>query len=485
MINEKRMQVGNVTLREYQEKAVEKFHRMRACLIAFDKRGGKTMTALALAQKLIDYGEVGPVLIVSDKTSQWERDFRKIGLDRSRLHLVDTPRRVRFTKAVQNINPYGCDFYQIHWAGLNPMKEELSKVKWVCVITDELHAAKNRKSLRTLALKKISRRTPFKIGLTADPSDNAPQDVWSLLNWLYPKLFSSFWRFIDEHVVCEEHWGRRGKYKVFLGPKNVEKFQEMLSEFYISLTLEEIDPGQRPIEYSVRYVEMGPAQRKAYEDLVEIQIAQLADSLLIAELPMIVNMRLQQIAQSMIISEDYPVMRTRTRKENGKIVKYKEEDTATKVTQVEPSPKLDELMEVLQNDYTPCIVFTESRDMVKLGSDRMRRLGIPHVSVVGGDNVEEAEKRFQDGEVRVIIGTTSMIAESIELDRADQYIFLDSPWSPRVRSQAEGRGKAVGKRRKIRCIDIKTRGTVDEERLDKVRTKEEWIDILLGRTNGR
>ena len=478
------MQVGDITLRDYQVKAVERFRELTGCLVAFDTRVGKTMTSLALGQQLYDTGDVGPTLIVTDAVSPWTRDFDKIGLDSNRLFLVDRPRRAAFTKAIEQMPRANCNFYQIHWAGLAPMAKELASVKWLNIISDEAHKGKNRQAQRTKALKKL--RTTYKAGLTADPGDNAPDDIWSLLNWLYPKRYSSYWRFVEEYMEIEEHYGRSGKYRVCTGVKNVEKFQAEIAQFYISLTLEEVDPGQIPNKYEERLVDMSAAQRRVYEEMVELQVANLGDDLLIAEFPMIAAMRLQQFAQAMGRMETHKEWRTRQKYDPAKKKKVpvKELVDVYTVRQIEPSTKLDDLIQCLhepKNYGVPTIIFTQFRDMVSLACERMDKAGLSYVKVVGSDNVEEAEKRFQDGEVDIIIGTTPKISESIELDRADLEIFLDVPPNPRVRSQAEGRPKAVGKRRQIRVIDIKTRNSIDQGKLDKTLTKGQWIDELLGR----
>lgn len=480
------MQIGNITLRDYQVKAVERFRELTGCLIAFDKRGGKTMTSLSLAQQLYDTGDVGPTLIVTDRVSPWTRDFDKIGLESKRLFLVDRPRRTTFTNAIEKMPRGNCNFYQIHWAGLGPMAKELSSVRWLNIIADEAHRGKNRKAQRTKALKRL--RTAYKAGLTADPGDNMPDDIWSLLNWLYPKKYSSYWRFVEEYMEIEEHYGRSGKYRVCTGVKNVEKFQEEIAQFYISLTLEEIDPGQIPNKYEERLVDMSPEQRRAYEDMVELQVARLGDDLLIADFPMIAAMRLQQFAQAMGRMETHKEWKTKQKYDSAKKKKVpvKELVDVVSVHQIEPSTKLDDLIECLhspENYGVPTIIFTQFRDMVDLACQRMNKAGLSYVKVVGGDDVEAAEKEFQEGRADIIIGTTSMISESIELDRADIEIFLDVPPNPRVRSQAEGRGKAVGKRRQIRVIDIKTRDSVDRAKLDRTLTKGQWIDELLGRNN--
>lgn len=479
------MQIGNVTLRPYQARDVERFLQTDGCLVAYDKRGGKSITALAIAHKLVERGASGPILIVSDKTSPWIRDINKIGYPDETLHLVDRPKRLQFQSEVANWEP--AHFYQIHWAGLAPEVGLLQSIRWTAIIADEAHAAKNRNAQRTRALKRL--RTKFKIGLTADPDDNVPQDIWSLLNWIRPKEYRSFWRWVRKYVEVEEVPGKHGTYMVFGEPINVEEFQAEIREFFVSMTLQEIDPGQVPDIYEERIVQMTPEQAEAYQNMLDWQMMQLDDELVMAEYPMIAGMRLQQLAQAYGVAETRQVWRwVRERDPNsGKIAKVKKLVDTTTIHQVEPSSKLDALMEALldeENPPGPTIVFSQFPGMVKLACKRFSDAGLNYVSVLVNDEINEAERRFQSGEVDIIIGSTHHLSESIELYRADTEMFLDCPWNPRIRGQAIGRAKAVGKRTPVRIIDFRTDGTVDLGRLDTARTKQEWKDVFLGRNYG-
>jgi SNF2 family DNA or RNA helicase len=475
------MHVGNVELRPYQARDVERFLQTSGCLVAYDKRGGKSITALALAYNLMDRGVTGPILIISDKTSPWIRDLRKIGTDLRNLHLVDRPKCGKWRDLVRN--PCDGNVYQIHWAGLARNLDVLQPINWAVIIADEAHAAKNRNSQRTKALKRL--RTRFKIGLTADPDDNVPQDIWSLLNWIRPKQYTSYWKWIRKHIEVEELEGRNGAYFSYGAPINVDEFRREISEFFVSMTLEEIDPGQIPVKFEERAVTMTPEQEKSYREMVDWQMMMMGDDLIITEYPMVAAMRLQQLAQAYGIAEVRQVWRTyRELDENtGKMVKVRKKVDTTTIHQVEPSPKLDALMQIISDipKYGPTIIFSQYPGMVKLAMKRMDDAGIKYSYVLNNEEVNESERRFQEGEVDIIIGTTGHISESIELDRADTEVFIDCPWNPRVRGQAIGRGKAVGKRRPLTVIDIRTRSTVDYARLDRVRTKQEWKDEFLGR----
>lgn len=505
------MDIGNVTLRPYQAEHVEKFLTQKACLISYGKRGGKSIAALAITHKVMERGEAGPVLIISDKTSPWTRDHRKIGYPPEVLHLIydneESPHRqaqakTRFREALAHCQPG--HFYQIHRAAVTSEFGLLANIPWLAVIGDELHGFKNRNAQRTKALKKIPTR--YKIGLTADPNDCNPQDIWSLLNWLQPKQYTSFWRWVQKYVEVSEEYGQHGKYFKLGAPINVEEFRAEIEPFFVKMSLEEIDPGQVPHIYEERIVGMTSEQQEAYDQMVEWQMMQLGDDMVIADYTMIANMRMQQLAQAMGRPEFRKVWRTvevwnsetRSREKRRQLC-----DTVT-IRQIEPSPKLDDLMYVLQctnprpefdpdnipdnaadllRDTAPgpTVIFSQFPGMVDLACKRMDRLGIKYIRAHNDAQSIAAEEKFQSGAVDILIGSTGVISESLELDRAQTLMFVDCPWNPRVRGQAIGRGQAVGKRTPLRIIDFRTRGTVDFARLDRVRTRQQWKDMLLGR----
>lgn len=489
--------IGNVTLRPYQAEHVEKFLHVKACLIAYRQRGGKSIASLGIVHRIMERGETGPVLIISDKTSPWMRDHCKIGYDPATLHLIFGGEKPSYSKgkAVMSTaqrrardrfrsllsDPQPGHIYQIHRAAIVHEFGLLANVPWLAIIGDELHGFKNRNAQRTKALKKIP--TSYKIGLTADPDDCNPQDIWSLLNWLYPRTYSSFWRWVKKYVEVSEEYGQHGKYFSFGAPINVEEFRAEIAPFFVRMDLEEIDPGQLPHVYEERIVGMTHEQRVAYDQMAAWQMMQLGDAVVMAEWSVVAYMRMQQLAQASGRAETRQVWRWMNEDDpdtGGKRKVRKLCDT-TKIWQTEPSPKLDALMVELEQPR-PCIVFSQFAGMIELACSRMDAVGIKYVRAHSDAQAIEAEKRFQAGEADILIGTTGVIAESLELDRAEVIHFLDQPWNPRVRGQAIGRGQAVGKRTPLTIIDYRTKDTVDFARLKRVRTRQQWKDMLLGRS---
>jgi SNF2 family DNA or RNA helicase len=255
------------------------------------------------------------------------------------------------------------------------------------------------------------------------------------------------------------------------------------------MPLEEIDPGQLPHIYEEHHVDMTTGQQQAYDQMLEWQIMSLGDGdddIVVGEWGMVAAMRLQQLAQAMGRIERREVHRwvIEDDPDTGQRIRVNKTITTVRVGQIEPSPKLDDMISTLldtERQCGPTIIFTQFADMVGLACRRMDRAGLKYVSVQQNSEINRAEIAFQTGEVDIIIGTVGLISESIDLARATTEIFIDCPWNPRVRGQAEDRAREYGKRTAVRIIDIRTRDSVDFARLDRVRTKQEWKDALLGR----
>lgn len=503
------MQLGNVVLRPSQIVAVEKLRNLSAVLVGDDTGGGKTITCLALVQQLWDVGEVGPVLIVTKSFDVWTKHLAMMEVDSDRIFVIDEKKRQGFIDSLDRVSRFGNlaapYFYIMHWEGLplDDMTPALKKIKWLCIIADEAHKAKNRKSQRTKALKSL--RTSFKIAATATPGDNVSADVWSLLNWLYPKKYTSFWKWVRYFIECEDNW--RG-YTVFGGPvkEHIQEFLDDISPFYIARTLDEIDDSVPKMVYSSTEVDMSPEQAQAYTDIVKEQMAWLGDDLLVAGTQLEASQRMHQLANSFGHLE----VGTRWKIIDGERVKV----ATYHVRLEEPSTKLNRLMEILDgygfmpNDVNsipfeflraspnsliayiptdePIVIFTTYRDMVEMACRRMDDLDISYVACTGKSELsaDEAAAIFQRGDVRVFIGTAQTIGESITLTRAHICIYIDVHWSPRVKKQCDGRIRRIGQTRIPWAIDIKTRDSVDFVKLDKVRAKAAWLDAMFGRDNG-
>src|SRR5690606_28906946 len=149
------------------------------------------------------------------------------------------------------------------------MKQPLfEKTDWLCVIADEVHRAKNRKTKTTQGLWKT--RGEIMLGASGTPLMNDPSELWSILAWLWPDDYNklgakvgarSYWTFYDEYVdYTEGHFG-----KIINGVKNPDALRLELRNRLIRRTKGQVldlpDKIRIPVELT-----LNPKQEKLYKE---------------------------------------------------------------------------------------------------------------------------------------------------------------------------------------------------------------------------
>lgn len=112
-----------------------------------------------------------------------------------------------------------------------------------CMIIDEAHRMRNFKGIRSKnspisvkAIIKKSYEAKYKIAITGTPAPNKPENIYPILHFLYPTIFTSYWYFIDYYFETEEKYISRDQtIQEVAGfkPHKQEELQDFLD--YISL----------------------------------------------------------------------------------------------------------------------------------------------------------------------------------------------------------------------------------------------------------
>jgi SNF2 family DNA or RNA helicase len=475
-----------VKLYPFQKALVDRFEIVPAVLIGDDMGTGKTFEALALdlrrrTTQLTGYKQTDcKTLIVAPLSvlGSWEKHIGAIW-NGARVAVLNPKNRDDLIRKLRQ--PY--HYYVIHWEALRLMPE-LQDVHWWHVIADEVHRGKNRKAQQTLNLKKL--KTSYKTGLSGTPADNAPQDLWSILHWLYPKIWSSYHRFTNYFVKIQKHtmgtctaagctdYHKSGFQKI-VGVANVGELHQAMAPYYLRRTKEEVIKDLPDKYYTTIEVDLAPRQRKIYDQMKESMLAwvgqhehePVAAPVVIAQLT-----RLKQFA--LAYAEVEPVR---------KMVDG-EWRTFDKIKLMDPSSKLDVVMEkVLDNPEQQFVVFSESKQIINLLNLRLTAAKVSHVLLTGDTPQSEREAnidKFQAGKARVFAGTIHAGGEGITLTAASTVIFLDRTWNPSRNKQAEDRCHRIGQKSAVHVIDIVARDTVDGGRLQQLDLKWGWLKELLG-----
>jgi SNF2 family DNA or RNA helicase len=493
----------SVTLFSFQQEAVDKLTRPKITsrLIGDEMGLGKTFESLAIDVKhrkdIYDKSGIPTTalktLIIARGSAfdHWEETIYKFA-PRAKVVVINPKNRPAFIRALKDPHVH---FYIIHWDGVR-LIEELKRVAWFHIIADEVHKIKNRNAKTTKALKQI-RNVKYKTGISGTPADDKPEDLWSVLNWLWPnyKGYTSYHRFVNHYCLydTETNWGTGAQYKKFVGVKNVASLHKEMEPWFVRRKKADVMEDLPDKYYNTVWVDLLPQQRKAYDEMKkemiawvemkkETESAPLAAPAVIAQLT-----RLQQFAMGYM--ESYIEKHRRRNKDKTDWIRDKVtgepiwfEELKWRI--VDPSSKIDALMDIVDeapNDQL--IVFSQFQDAVHMVGERLKQRNISFVPFTGDINQADRGKYvtdFQKGNIQVFASTIATGGESITLTAASHVIFLDRSWKPVANKQAEDRAHRVGQKNAVQITDIMARNTVDMGRRQRIEQKWEYIQKMLG-----
>lgn len=451
-----------IELYEFQAEDAKKLVDRNGRLIASEMGTGKTPLASAMDEMNAGSNDSSLVVAPMQTLEQWQDWLNEAGTDVVILDPKDRSGSFAKFKRLKG------GAFLAHWEALRLMPE-LREIKWYHVIADEVHRAQNRKAQQTLALKRI--KTGFKTGLSGTPVTGATDKFWSVLNWLYPLEWSSYWKYFEEYVDYELVYPQG--YRKVKGPKNEVQLQGIIEPYYVRHLKKEqccvhhpdgVMPYLPDKYYTKVNVDLTPQQRKAYVDMKKDMLAWVGaheDSPLVASVVVAQMMRLQQFANA------YATV------------------TSDGVILTEPSSKADAVMQILEdNPDEAIVVFGQFNRFIHLLETRLQKAKIEYVVYTGETRKtrEADKKRFINGDARVFLG--NIAAGGVGLDGlqavSSTVVFTDRLWSPALNNQAEDRLWREGQLNAVQVIDIMARDTVDLGRHQRLELKWSWIKQLLG-----
>jgi SNF2 family DNA or RNA helicase len=443
----------------FQAEAVIKLTPIGSALIGDDMGLGKTHEAIALdlarraqfPQLKLKTLIVCPLAMVSSWTKawfQWSPDLRILPINnKDRSYFLDA------------LYDDFHDVYICHWPVLR-LLPELKDVKWFHIIADEAHAIQNRKSKQSEHLKAIP--TGYKTALTGTPAFDKPDDLWSILNWLYPRVWSSYWAYFNNHIMFSNLNG----YRTILGVNNPEKLQADMSHFYVRRRKEEVLKDLPEKYYTEVRVDLHDKQRRAYNSMKNDMLAWIGQQ---EHLPVVAPVVIAQL----------------TRLQQFACAFAEWDEDKQKMFLSEPSSKLDAVMEIIESTNQQVVVFSQFAQVIKLLAARLEKKGITCGKFIGATPAYERSKiisDFQDGKIQVFAGTIAAGGVGITLTAASTVIFTDRSWSNALNLQAEDRLHRIGQKSAVQVIDIIADGTIDAKRIKVIQQKWSWIKRLIGDT---
>lgn len=415
--------------------------------LGWDRGLGKTLASCAI----IDDLGCQSVLVVAPNTAKrsvWEPELSRF-LPWMEIVVLRNSKtqREKDLGYVQQLRKAALPFVLVvHYESLDiiggPKKTGWNRLgTWDLVIADEAHRIANPKTKMARALKKIP--TKGKLALSGSIIQNAVDELFSPLQWLHPGRYKSKWRDFSDRFL---DYVDSGYSRVCVGVKieMLDQLRDELGRFMcVRYKSDELDLPPRTEQTLL--VDLSPAQRKVYDELVENYFSVLPDgSTIKASDGLALLLRLRQVATGL----DFV---------GGETLDSTKQDLAMDL--------------ITDNPNEAFVIMSWFRQPAAAMEQRLLAAGIECFRVDGEVNQNlraEYIQRFQAGEGRVFIGTISTLSESVNLMRASNMVFLDRSWNPADNLQAADRIFRIGQMNPVTISYLVARDTVDELRVTPV-----------------
>ena len=495
-----------VGLKDYQRAAVEVIAERQRALLADDMGLGKTLEAISAVEEFkLRNGQVdGPKLVIAPASVMggWARELNRWLEDPNVVLLPGSmPAKKRQDHLVGAIEENA--WVIINWEQLRvekvkekkklrnggtrtvvtkKMKQPLfEETEWLANIADEIHRAKNREAAQTQGLHRVTGKVM--IGATGTPIMNSPDELWSLLRWLWPEEYHelgarknaiAYWSFYTDYVdYWEDHFGR----KVVTGVKNPDALRFVLKDKLIRRTAERLGlKGRKRIYYDVP---LTPEQQKLYDEAETAMWLAVQKDIAAGDKDAI------EFAQKAL---DGATATTLWNIPNGAarmVHLQKIIENAALMGGNDASGIMDDFeQKILDSRPEPWVTFFKFKMSCDIFAERLRSKHGLTVGVYHGDvrpaTRTKLEDDFQAGEIDVMVGTVDAMKEGITLTKSHLMAIATPSFVPDINEQCEAREDRLGQQRLVRVYRPLTPDTVSTDKVEPInRLKEGIVRTIL------
>lgn len=331
------------------------------------------------------------------------------------------------------------------------------------LIVDEAHHLRNKKTGHAAEIKKIARKAKTIFLLTATPIINFVDDIWTLLNILDPKRFSSYWSFAFR--FCEVEKGYFGIKVGGLKESEIENLNNLLSAYCLRRP-KTLLPGNPHRETYIIEYELPELHRELYDQMAETGKVTWQGKTYETNIRIAKDTRSRQLAiHPRLLFPEY-----------------------------EGPSKLDVLYEIarsrmMEANSRPIIAFTAFGELAEIATEELSSKGI-NINRITGKQTKKRRadilKKFEEGRIDVLVVTHKTGGEGLNLVQADTVIYLDLTWHPSGNQQASERIDRPGQKADdIEIIIIHSVDTIEDHVADIVREKNKVTFKEIMKRKGR
>jgi len=451
----------NPMLKEYEwpgmyqpfahQKVTASYLTLRERAFCFNEAGtGKTSSVIWAADYLMQLGIIKRVLVIcplSIMYSAWQADIFKTAMHRSVAVAYGEANKRR--KVING----EYEFVIINFDGVNIVQEDISKIGFDLIVVDEANAYKTVTTKRWKTLAKLIMPSTRLWMLTGTPASQSPMDAFGLAKLVNPQgvpKYVTAWR---DRVMMQ-----LSRFKWI--PKKTSK-TDVFTALQPAIRYAKADClDLPPIVHQTREVPLTPQVEKFYRALKDQMLIEAAGEQISAVNAAAKLSKLLQISGGALYTD------------------------TKEVVEFDVSPRLNTLLEVLDETENKVIVFVPFRHTIDLVSRHLNTQGVVN-EIINGDVParERAEiiNRFQtQTNPRVLVIQPQSASHGVTLTAADTVVFWSPVMSVETYLQCIARIDRVGQKNSMTVVHLQ--GSEAERRVytmlgGKVHSHESLVDL--------
>eukprot|EP00978_Attheya_sp_CCMP212_P047033 scaffold421190_cov50-Attheya_sp.AAC.2 len=473
-------------LKEYQVAGLQwlvSLYNNRLSGVLADEMGlGKTVQAIALIAYLMEVKEnLGPFLVIVPLStlSNWVNEFAK-WCPAARVVIYKGNPQQRKELYKEEVKNGHFNVLLTTYEYIIKDKASLRKITWQYAIVDEGHRMKNAQSKFSIVLGTMY-TTRFRVLLTGTPLQNNLPELWALLNFLLPSIFSSADTF-DQWF--NKPFAQFGSASAVGTPAGEEDADNMLSNEERMLIIHRLHELLRPFML-----------RRVKSEVLD-QLPEKVEKVLRCDLSAWQKELYKQISAS-VVTPDKTTMEQPSRGLNNVVMQLRKvcnhpylfnpEGYHINQNIVRCSGKfelLDRMLPKLKAAGHRVLMFTQMTAVMTILEDYFTLRGYANLRLDGSTPADEREKRMYkfnapDSPYFVFVLSTRAGGLGLNLATADTVIIFDSDWNPMMDLQAQDRAHRIGQRNDVRVFRLITNSPVEEKILSRATEKLNMSELVV------
>ncbi|KAJ9061306.1 ATP-dependent DNA helicase Snf21 [Entomophthora muscae] len=463
------------TLKDYQLKGLQwmvSLYNNRLNGILADEMGlGKTIQTISLITYLIEFKHLnGPflVLVPLSTVPNWAQEFNKWAPSINKVVYKGSPaERKELQKTHLKHNSFQVLVTTFEYIIRD--KAVLSKIPWMHMIIDEGHRMKNSDSKLSVTLNTFY-SFKYRLILTGTPLQNNLPELWSLLNFVLPRIFNSVTTFDEWFNTPFTNSG--GQDRIELNEEEqlliIKRLHKVLRPFLLRRLKKDVESELPDKVEKVVKCQMSALQQKIYYR-IQRRVAVLAPT--------------DGKGKSRANSLNNTIMQLRKACNHPFV--FPEVESAVNPYGLSNdnlfrvSGKFELLDRILPKFFQTghrVLIFFQMTTIMTIFEDYLTYRHIKYLRLDGTTKQDTRANQLSefnnpDSDIKLFMLSTRAGGLGLNLQTADTVVIFDSDWNPHQDLQAQDRAHRIGQKKKVLILRLITANTVEEKILERAQFK--------------